>query len=364
MDKPIIFFSHSSRDKESLARLKELFVEKTGGTIDVFLSSDGQSIPLGRNWVHRLQDALEKAKIMVIFITPNSARSDWIYFESGFAYAKTIRVVPVGFLGMDIGALHPPLSLLQGFNITSEDGLDNLIALVNDEFGHKHSSIFGADEYREIARTELLAETLLGQYTTVIDEIRLHFESGTEPNNSWIDSLTILEQQLSEEEVDFEYKDFGALLHGAAIEVKGLNEETEDYRINAKVDPTIAAITLPLLERWFQSLRKDGVCGIRFTIAFNDSVMLLGYGHKISGRLFGKARLRGGNSFTFREVDFMVSAGRVSQRYRLGQTKSKRFPPYLEMTLNCDHVPIGTIRELVEILFNRGILYFDIASAP
>ena len=56
--KPIAFFSHSSRDKEALGRLKDLFVEKTGGTIEIFLSSDGQSIKFGRNWVHRIEEAL------------------------------------------------------------------------------------------------------------------------------------------------------------------------------------------------------------------------------------------------------------------------------------------------------------------
>lgn len=39
--KPIIFFSHSSKDKESLIVLKELIEERTGGTINIFMSSDG-----------------------------------------------------------------------------------------------------------------------------------------------------------------------------------------------------------------------------------------------------------------------------------------------------------------------------------
>lgn len=39
--KPTIFFSHSSKDKESLIVLKELIEEKTGGTINIFMSSDG-----------------------------------------------------------------------------------------------------------------------------------------------------------------------------------------------------------------------------------------------------------------------------------------------------------------------------------
>ncbi len=69
-----------------LQRLKDLIVEKTDGTIEVFLSSDGQSIPLGRNWVHRVQEALDEATIMVVFITPNSLRSSWIYLDLGTQY--------------------------------------------------------------------------------------------------------------------------------------------------------------------------------------------------------------------------------------------------------------------------------------
>jgi len=142
MDKPIVFFSHSSRDAEALIRLRELFIQKTGGTIDVFLSSDGQSIPFGRNWVHKVEQALDQAKLMVVFVTPNSVGSQWLYFEAGYAYSKGLRVVPVGFRGINLTSLTPPLSLLQGFNINSKDSLDNLISLVNDEFNYKHQQNF------------------------------------------------------------------------------------------------------------------------------------------------------------------------------------------------------------------------------
>jgi len=114
-DKPVVFFSHSSRDKSELALLKQLFVEKTGGAVEVFLSSDGQSIPLGRNWVHRIEEALGQAKLLITFITKNSIGSSWVSFEAGFAYSKGVRVVPVGFLGLDIAQVpHPrPPSRLQ-----------------------------------------------------------------------------------------------------------------------------------------------------------------------------------------------------------------------------------------------------------
>jgi hypothetical protein len=61
-----------------------MFVEKTHGTIDVFLSSDGQSIQLGHNWVAEVQNALERARFMAVFLTPNSIQSGWIHFEAGY----------------------------------------------------------------------------------------------------------------------------------------------------------------------------------------------------------------------------------------------------------------------------------------
>ena len=40
-EKPTIFFSHSTKDKEIIKHLKERFQKITGKTIDVFVSSDG-----------------------------------------------------------------------------------------------------------------------------------------------------------------------------------------------------------------------------------------------------------------------------------------------------------------------------------
>ena len=172
--KPTIFFSHNSHDADILKLLKDLFVRKTGGSISVFLSSDGQSIKLGHNWVHSIEKALNSARIMVVFVTDNSIESSWIYFESGHAYAKGIRVIPVGLGGAQIGRIRPPLSLLQGFNITDHEGLNNLLEVVNEEFGHSHSDRFTQDDYQELARffSPSIGDTApFGRYTESLSVI-------------------------------------------------------------------------------------------------------------------------------------------------------------------------------------------------
>lgn len=146
MKKETIFFSHSSRDKEAMNYLKTIIDEKTSGILNIFLSSDGESIPFGTNWIHSIEQGLNEAIIMYVFVTPNSIKSNWIYFESGFAYSKKVRVIPIGF-GVDISELRPPLNLLQGFNLTSYEGLNNIIKIINDECQTKFSEDFQENDY-------------------------------------------------------------------------------------------------------------------------------------------------------------------------------------------------------------------------
>ena len=129
MGKPTIFFSHSSKDKEIVQSVKNKLDKATGGVMDIFMSSDGQSIPFGTNWIHKVEEGLKSATIMFVFVTENSVSSGWIYFEAGYAYSKGIQVIPVG-IGVDIGALKAPLNLLQGFNILFEDSLNNFITII------------------------------------------------------------------------------------------------------------------------------------------------------------------------------------------------------------------------------------------
>ena len=149
MSKPTVFFSHSSKDKEQILAIKDKLNKATGGVLDIFLSSDGQSIPFGTNWVHRVEQGLKDATIMFVFATENSIRSGWLYFEAGFAYSKGIKVIPVG-LGVSINDLKAPLSLLQGFDVESADSLNNIIAIINKEFEYQFSEGFSISDYHEI----------------------------------------------------------------------------------------------------------------------------------------------------------------------------------------------------------------------
>lgn len=148
MKKPVVFFSHSTKDKELLIRLEDKILEKSANSIDLFLSSDGQSIPFGKNWVHRIEESLNETTLLFVFLTPNSINSKWLYFEAGYTYSKNVKVIPIGFMGIDLNDITPPLSLLQGFNIKDKDGLNNIISIINDHFNFSIKRTFTEKDYK------------------------------------------------------------------------------------------------------------------------------------------------------------------------------------------------------------------------
>jgi hypothetical protein len=123
----------------------------TGGAIEIFQSSDGQSIRFGKNWVHAIEEALKRCKVMFVFLSPNSINSKWIYFEAGYAYSKEINVIPIGIMGVDLNEIQPPLSLLQGFNVKSAGGLNNILTVINRDFTFTFPEAFESTDYDEIA---------------------------------------------------------------------------------------------------------------------------------------------------------------------------------------------------------------------
>lgn len=175
MEKDVVFFSHSSIDTEAINYIKERIIQFTGNAIKIFLSSDGQSIPLGSNWIHKIEEGLEKAKIMFVFISKDSINSSWIYFESGYSYSKKIKVIPVGINGADISKLKPPLSLLQGFNITDTDSMNNIIGVINNELDLSFPDGFSNDDLISFSAKKSDKLTVLEKDIVFVDYFEFAF---------------------------------------------------------------------------------------------------------------------------------------------------------------------------------------------
>ena len=166
MSKPTVFFSHSSKDKDMISIIKNKTMQYTSNTLEIFQSSDGESIPFGTNWIHKVEEGLEEAKVMFVFVTEQSISSGWIYFEAGYAYSKGVHVIPVG-IGVSVGDLKAPLNLLQGFNIISADSLNNFLTIINREFNYSFPPYFTEADYNEV----IALSSSAAEHGTLFDEI-------------------------------------------------------------------------------------------------------------------------------------------------------------------------------------------------
>lgn len=171
MSKPTLFFSHSSKDKDMILAIKNKVMQYTSGTLEIFQSSDGESIPFGTNWIHKVEEGLKEAKVMFVFVTEKSISTGWIYFEAGYAYSKGVHVIPVG-IGVSVGDLKAPLNLLQGFNITSADSLNNFLTIINREFNYSFSAQFTDDDYDEIIALSSSATKHSTQFDEIIRSVK------------------------------------------------------------------------------------------------------------------------------------------------------------------------------------------------
>lgn len=352
MSKPIVFFSHSSRDKHTLACLKELVVEKAGGSIDIFLSSDGQSIPLGRNWVHRIQEALEEARLMLVFISPNALRSNWVFFESGFAYAKDIQVVPVGILGFDLGKLSPPLSLLQGFNITSADGLNNIIALLNKTFDHTHHENFSESDFKKLLSSEgITTSSVLSEYTFLVDEIRAELKDSF-CSYTVAEAKTRIIALLQEQKVPFQENNNYIYMSGLTLDFYS-DPPRVSFLLRLRLDPRLTAITLPLVDKILASIRDDGTKDVPFLIDFIPQVQCLTDMHKITARAYYTSiKLGESGDLVWEQVHFTPTPAFYGP---------KGSQSYASLRLTCGGIELSQVHvlELLRLLFDHGILFLD-----
>lgn len=347
MSKPVVFFSHSSRDEPVLRRLKDLILAKTGLTIDVFLSSDGQSIPLGRNWVYRIEAALSETGVMFVFISPNSLGSHWLYFEAGYTYARKIRVVPIGALGVDLSSVGPPLGLLQGFNIRNADGLNNLLAVINDEFGFGHPLSFTDDDLQTLlAASPALAQAYFGEHTPSIHIVVIRLSS-LPPDSEQTVNQFLANQGYIYQLYRGEIHTYGMSLH--------LSENGSGV---ARVEPAILARHLDILDSLLAQPALQKASRDQLLIFFSPSVGLIDERVNLTARILGSDIALGENgTLTFHGLTFNLRRDRLPAAAGLRQGA-----PYVEVLSPPPPFATLALRELIGRLFCLGVLFYEEAS--
>lgn len=137
MDKPVVFISHITEEKEMAMELKKLIEESFLGMLDVFVSSDENSISSGSKWLDNITSALSSCAIELILCSPNSVKRPWINFEAGAGWVRDIPVIPLCHSGMKPSKLPVPINSLQAAEITEAASLRLIFPVLASAIGCK-----------------------------------------------------------------------------------------------------------------------------------------------------------------------------------------------------------------------------------
>ena len=133
--KPLVFISHIGAEAEIAIGFKKLIESHFLKMMDVFVSSDGQSITMGQHWLSQITLALESSAVEVIIASPVSVTRPWINFEAGAGWIRQVPVIPLCHAGMTPDSLPVPLKLLQASSATDAIGLRRVFSVLADALG-------------------------------------------------------------------------------------------------------------------------------------------------------------------------------------------------------------------------------------
>ena len=146
-NKPSIFISHISEEKDLAIMIKEMLENKYVGFVDVFVSSDDESIPAGAKWLDNVIESLKTCAIAIILTSDKSVKRPWINFEAGACWVREIPVIPICHSGLEQYDMPLPFKMLQGIKISEPTGLRSLFATISRTIGGRVPSLDGIDDF-------------------------------------------------------------------------------------------------------------------------------------------------------------------------------------------------------------------------
>lgn len=114
------FISHYSGDKEAAEIIANAIQRVSLKQMIPWFSSDVSSsggLKPGSIWFSEIISRITASRAVVVLLTPNSLKRQWIYFESGIAEAlNNCEVIPV-CIGMKKDSVPPPLGIYQCYQL-------------------------------------------------------------------------------------------------------------------------------------------------------------------------------------------------------------------------------------------------------
>lgn len=351
MKKPIVFLSHSAKNKAQVVALKSLLNDKASGFIEFFLSCDGESIRLGTNWVRRLDEALKNARLMFVLVSKESLQSTWVPFEAGYSYGRNIDVVPCCLPGVQLRDLPPPLNLLQAQTIHSALDLSRLLHKCNEVLHASISSDITQTEFSTIFKPDSNVSEATASYVGGVAIKEIHIMLFGPPGG-----LDTLLRMCRRRHIDcYPAPPYGSnrkRLHASGIDI---DEEEEWYnngneivkggdsrRYFITLSPELRDVTLPLVDAWRKKHKANKFPEV--VVYFHPDLDLEAESHRFTTKLFSSGiSIIADNFLHYKKMNFSIR-----DRHSVHQ-------PILRFTC-CGKLADEPIDELLSILIKREVL--------
>lgn len=130
MSKKSVFISHISREAELAEILKNSLEKHFHGLLDIFVSSDRETIQAGSKWLVGVEKALKSADVQITLCSEESIGRPWVNFEAGAVWLRGIPLIPLCHSGIKPDDLPVPFNMLEGFECSHAPGLQKLYDVV------------------------------------------------------------------------------------------------------------------------------------------------------------------------------------------------------------------------------------------
>lgn len=137
------FISHSKEDGDFAENLKNRLKEKG------FLGwIDTDVLEAGVDWRQEIDDAILGSKGVILILSPESKKSEYVTYEWAFALGLGLKIVP---LLLKETPIHPRLEVFQYLDFTNRRARpwDRLLFLLREVANKKHTSNIPSDKDRE-----------------------------------------------------------------------------------------------------------------------------------------------------------------------------------------------------------------------
>lgn len=127
-----VFISHIHEEMDIAILIKKALEDEFSGFVDVFVSSDGVSIPTGTNFLNKIENNLMECIAAIFILSKKSLPRNWINFELGAIWIRNSISINSG--GSEIPAVPMCHSGASPANLPSP--LNNLNAVLASQSSH------------------------------------------------------------------------------------------------------------------------------------------------------------------------------------------------------------------------------------